>query len=134
MSCVTREVTLPVDADEAWETVTELDAWLVEDADLVLEPGSEGTLVLPDGSERSAVVEEVAPGERLAFWWWSAGEQATHVSLTLAPAVSGTRVVVVESGHTIGPLAVAGVGGGAGTLVGPRSLTRLRAAASLVCA
>ena len=36
MSCVTREVLLPLDADEAWETVTELEEWLVDDADLIL--------------------------------------------------------------------------------------------------
>ena len=104
MSCVTREVTLPLDADEAWDAVTELEEWLVDDADLELEPGEEGTLVLPDGSERRAVVEEVSPGERLTFWWWEGSEPATHVSLTLEPAVSGTRVVVVESGHAVGPV------------------------------
>ena len=104
MSCVTREVTLPLDADEAWDAVTDLDEWLVEEADLELEPGEEGTLRLPDGSERRAVVEEVEPGERLAFWWWEGTEPATHVSLTLEPAVSGTRVVVVESGYAAGPV------------------------------
>ena len=107
MSCVTREVTLPLDADEAWATVTELSEWLVEDADLALEPGEEGTLRLTDGEERRAVVEEVEPGERLAFWWWTGEESATRVELTLVPAVSGTRVVVVESGFTSGPMAIA---------------------------
>ena len=110
MSCVTREVTLPVGADEAWETVTELEAWLVEEADLALEPGEEGTLVLPDGEERTAVVEEVEPGERIAFWWWAGDEPATHVELTLVPAVGGTRVRVVESGHVVGPVASAAPG------------------------
>lgn len=120
MSCVTREVELPVGADEAWETVTELEEWLVDDADLVLEPGEEGTLVLPGGEERRAVVEDVEPGERLTFWWWAGDEPATHVELTLAPAVSGTRVRVVESGHVVGPVASA-----AASLV---------AASTLVCA
>jgi hypothetical protein len=104
MSCVTREVTLPVGADEAWETVTELDEWLVEDADVELSPGAEGTLTLPDGSERSVVVADVEEGSRLEFWWWTSGEPPTHVSLTLQPAVSGTRVVVVESGQVTGPV------------------------------
>ena len=107
MSCVTREVTLPVGADEAWETVTELDEWLVEDADLELEPGEEGTLRLAGGEERRAVVEDVEPGERLTFWWWAADEPATRVELTLVPAVSGTRVVVVESGRVAGPVCLA---------------------------
>jgi hypothetical protein len=104
MSCVTREVVLPVEAEEAWDTVTELDAWLADEADLDLEPGEEGTLVLSDGEERRARVEEVAPGERLTFWWWTEDERATHVELTLAPAVGGTRVRVVESGHAPGPV------------------------------
>src|SRR5688572_31777587 len=104
MSCVSREVELPLDADEAWEAVTELEAWLVDDADLTLEPGEEGTLRLPDGEERRAVVEEVEPHERLTFWWWASDEPATHVSLTLVPAVSGTLVRVVESGFAGTPM------------------------------
>ena len=110
MSCVTREVTLPLDAGEAWETVTELSGWLAEDADLALEPGEEGTLRLADGEERRAVVEEVEPGERLAFWWWAGEELATRVELRLEPAVGGTRVVVVESGYSMGPVAISGAG------------------------
>ena len=110
MSCVTREVTLPLDADEAWETVTELSEWLVEDADLALEPGEEGTLRLTDGEERHAVVDEVEPGTRLAFWWWATEELATRVELTLVPAEDGgTRVVVVESGYSMGPVAISGL-------------------------
>ena len=107
MSCVTRETTLPLEADEAWEAVTELEEWLAEDADLALEPGEEGTLRLPDGTERHAVVEDVEPGERLSFWWWTGDEPATRVELTLTPAVSGTRVVVVESGFAAGPVCLA---------------------------
>jgi Activator of Hsp90 ATPase homolog 1-like protein len=108
MSCVSREVELPLDADEAWEAVTELEGWLVDDADLTLEPGEEGTLRLPDGEERRAVVEEVEPRERLTFWWWGEDEPATHVSLTLVPAVGGTLVRVVESGYASAPYALAG--------------------------
>src|SRR5215208_1589578 len=99
MSCVRREVTLPLDASAARETVTELEEWLVDDADLDLEPGVGGTLQLHDGEQRRAIVEEVEPGERLAFWWWAGDAPATRVELTLAPAATGgTRVVVVESG------------------------------------
>jgi hypothetical protein len=108
MSCVTREVTIPLDAPEAWETVTELSEWLVEDADLALEPGEEGTLRLADGEERRARVEDVEPGERLAFWWWAGDEPATLVELTLQPADGGTRVVVVESGYSMGPVMISG--------------------------
>ena len=95
---------LPVGADEAWETVTKLEQWLVEDAEVELVPGAEGSVTLPDGSERSVVVADVDPGARLAWWWWTADEPATRVTLTLTPAVSGTRVVVVESGRVAGPV------------------------------
>jgi uncharacterized protein YndB with AHSA1/START domain len=105
MSCVTREIEIPLDADEAWDAVTSLDEWLVDDSDLALEPGEEGTLRLPGGEERFAVVEEVEVGERLAFWWWAGSEPATLVELTLVPAVGGTRVRVVESGYSVGPMA-----------------------------
>ena len=75
MSCVTREVTLPVDADEAWETVTELDEWLAEDADVELEPGRGGHAdACPTARSARVVVEEVEPGERLEFWWWADDE------------------------------------------------------------
>ena len=57
-----------------------------------------------DGSERSVVVADVEPGSRLEWWWWDGEQPATHVSLTLTPAVSGTRVVVVESGRVAGPV------------------------------
>jgi uncharacterized protein YndB with AHSA1/START domain len=108
MSCVTREVELPLDAAEAWDAVTELEDWLVDDADLALEPGEEGTLRLPGGEERRAVVEEVAPRERLAFWWWAGEAPATRVELTLVPAVGGTLVRVVESGFAPGPMMAVG--------------------------
>jgi hypothetical protein len=55
------------------------------------------------------VVEEVEPCERLTFWWWAEDEPATHVELTLVPAVSGTVVRVVESGYVTTPYALSGV-------------------------
>ena len=104
MSCITREIEIPLDAGEAWEAVTELEEWLVDDADLALEPGEEGTLRLPGGEERRAVVEQVEPNERLTFWWWAGEAPATRVELTLVPAVGGTVVRVVESGFAPGPV------------------------------
>jgi uncharacterized protein YndB with AHSA1/START domain len=100
---VTRDIVLPLERDEAWEVVSDPEAWLVESSDLELVPGAEGTLVLRGGAERFAVVEEVSPGERLAFWWNDGEALSTRVELTLDDAVGGTRVTVVESGHAVGP-------------------------------
>lgn len=99
---VTRDIVLPVGREEAWEIVCDPEAWLAERADLVLVPGAEGTL-----DERRVIVEEVTPGERLAFWWDDGDVLLTRVELTLDDAHGGTRVTVVESGHATGPVASA---------------------------
>ena len=49
---VTREITLPVDVEAAWEAVTDLERWLTEAGSLELEPGAAGELTLRDGETR----------------------------------------------------------------------------------
>ena len=64
---VARDITLPVDPDEAWEALTDpelLEQWF------------------GDG-DREAVIEEAEPGERLVFWWWEEGEPGSRVELRL---------------------------------------------------
>jgi Activator of Hsp90 ATPase homolog 1-like protein len=120
MSCVTREVLLEdLDPFEAWDAVVDMEAWLAEAVELELEPGAEGHFRLDDGSERRALVEEVDPGRALSWWWWSddADDLGTRVEVRLVEAVSGTRVVVVESGHAVGPVAAAARGIGCRTPV-----------------
>jgi uncharacterized protein YndB with AHSA1/START domain len=129
---VTRDVVLPgVDRDAAWEVVSDPAAWLAEVAELELRPGAEGVLVLEDGEERHTVVEEVTPGERLAFWWHDGETLSTRVELTLDEVQGGTRVTVVESGFAPQPMASA-TGAGAGLPLAaephgawPRLLARL---------
>jgi uncharacterized protein YndB with AHSA1/START domain len=94
---VTRDIVLPLGRDEAWEVVSDPEAWLAERADLELVPGAEGTL-----DERRTIVEEVDPGERLSFWWGDDGALLTRVELTLDDVRDGTRVTVVESGPAVG--------------------------------
>src|SRR4051794_4561189 len=93
-----RDIVLPLGRDEAWEVVSDPEAWLAEHADLELVPGAEGTL-----DERRAIVEQVDPGERLSFWWGDDGALLTRVELTLDDVRDGTRVTVVESGPVVGP-------------------------------
>jgi uncharacterized protein YndB with AHSA1/START domain len=105
MSCI-KEVVLPVEAEEAWEAVTEpdaLEAWLADEVELDLREGGAATFVLPGGEQRTAIVEEVSPGERWSFWWWTADAPGSRVTVELAPAVGGTRVRVTES--PVGPWA-----------------------------
>ena len=87
---VARDITLPVDPDEAWDALTDpelLEQWF------------------GDG-EREAVVEEAEPGERLVFWWWEEGEPGSRVELRLVAVPDGTRVSVREA--PVGPFALAG--------------------------
>jgi uncharacterized protein YndB with AHSA1/START domain len=107
MSCA-KEVVLPVAPDEAWEAVSDeraLEAWLADRVELDLRPGGDASFVLPDGEERRGMVEEVAPGERLTFWWWADGGESSRVTFELAPAVGGTRIRVTET--PAGPTALA---------------------------
>ena len=76
---VTREITLPVDPDAAWEAVTDLERWLTDDGSLELEPGAAGELTLRDGETRWATVEDVRVGEHLSFWWHAPDALATLV-------------------------------------------------------
>ena len=127
---VSREITLPVDRDTAWDAVSDLDRWLVEAGSLDLQPGAEGELTLPDGEVRFATVEDVQPGELLSFWWHGDGALATLVELKLVDAVAGdgTRVIVVESGYAGSPICGSPWAGGAQS--GPRALSGAAGTAS----
>src|SRR3954469_4347661 len=67
MSCVTREIVLPVPRERAWELVTEEDElreWLADDIEFEAE---EGAPMRAD--DRDGVVERVEPRELIVFSW-----------------------------------------------------------------
>jgi uncharacterized protein YndB with AHSA1/START domain len=109
MSDVTRDITLPLDPDEAWEALVEPD-WLGEEASLDPREGGSGHFVV-DGERRDAIVEAAVPGERLVFWWWTTDERGipetagSRVAFELDPVPGGTRVTVRES--LTGPVCLA---------------------------
>jgi uncharacterized protein YndB with AHSA1/START domain len=87
---VARDITLPVEPDEAWDALTDpelLEQWF-------------------GNGEREAVIEDAEPGERLVFWWWEEGEPGSRVELRLVAVPDGTRVSVREA--PVGPFALAG--------------------------
>lgn len=106
---VTRTVDVPADPERVWQRSVgdgaALGSWLGGQVELDLRPGGTGTLREPGGAAKRLVVEEVSPGERLAFHWWPAESEgrtpadagATTVDITLVPVPEGTRVTVTET-------------------------------------
>ena len=89
MSCVSREIVLPVPRERAWELVTEEDElreWLADDVEF--EPEEGAPLRFDD---REGVVEQVEPGERIVFTW-----EGSRVEWQLEDHIEGTRFVVTE--------------------------------------
>ena len=89
MSCVTREIVLPVPRERAWELVTdedELREWLADDVEFDAEEGAP-----MHADERDGVVEVVDEEERIVFRW---GESRVEWRLDDDPG--GTRFTVTE--------------------------------------
>jgi uncharacterized protein YndB with AHSA1/START domain len=92
MSCVTREIVLPVPRERAWELVTdedELREWLADDVEFEAE---EGAPLRAD--DRDGFVEEVDEHERIVFSWGG-----SRVVWQLEDHEDGTRFVVTEERH-----------------------------------
>ena len=103
---VERERTLEATPAEVWDAITDerlLSEWLADEAELDPEPGGAVRFRLGD-EERTGRIERLEVGRSLAFTWSRDGEGPSLVELTLEPAVSGTRLVVVERALS-GPLA-----------------------------
>jgi uncharacterized protein YndB with AHSA1/START domain len=101
MDAIEREVTLPVELEEAWELLTRpenLPGWLGAEVELDSTPGRPGRVVDHDGTVRRLITDTVDPGRRIAWRWWSDGDpdEVSHVEISLAPAEQGTSVRVVE--------------------------------------
>src|SRR5919202_2765530 len=89
MSCVTREIVLPVPRERAWELVTEEDElreWLADDVEFEPEEGAP-----MHADDRDGVVELVDAEERIVFSW---GE--SRVEWRLHDDPGGTRFTVTE--------------------------------------
>ena len=91
MPSVTREITLPVDPEEAWADVSDEDRlreWL--DPEVELDPREGGDVRI---GERSGTVTELEPGRRLGL-----DLDDTTIVFSVDPVEGGTRVRVTETG------------------------------------
>ena len=91
MPTVTREITLPVDPEEAWADVSEaerLAEWMDEDVELDLWEGGDVRI-----GDRAGTVHEIEDGRRLRF---TSGD--SEITFTVEPVTDGSRVRVTETG------------------------------------
>ena len=96
---VSRHVDLEAQVDEVWEALVgdeERGRWMGGDTELSAEPGGRGFIVDDDGRRREVLVEQVEPGRRLSFDWWTEDDAPSHVEFVLVPIPTGTRLTVIE--------------------------------------
>jgi uncharacterized protein YndB with AHSA1/START domain len=89
MSCVSREIVLPVPRERAWELVTEEDElreWLADDVEFEPEEGAP-----MHADDREGVVELIDAEERIVFRWGD-----SRVEWRLDDDPGGTRFTVTE--------------------------------------
>ncbi|HEX5173823.1 MAG TPA: SRPBCC domain-containing protein [Gaiellaceae bacterium] len=99
---VEREIVVPEEADEVWESLTDperLEEWFATEVELDARPGGAGVFRWSDGDERHAVVRELEEPERLVLDWDDGGS----VAIELESSETGTIVRVVESSPDFAP-------------------------------
>ncbi len=98
---VTRNVDLELSGEDVWYLVGDGNGWvewMVDEADVVVEPGAEGTVT--DGDiERGVRVTEVVEGERVCFVWWPSGDEdaTSTVELVVGSTTGGAALRIVET-------------------------------------
>ena len=107
---VEREAIFEAPPSEVWRALTDDDMlaeWLAEDAEVEAVPGGDVSFGCGD-DERRGTVQRVEEERSFAFTWARPGEDETLVEFTLEPAVTGTRLVVIER-TLAGPVALSGL-------------------------
>jgi hypothetical protein len=105
---IERELALPGTPAQLWPALTDpewLGSWLADEVALELRPGGEARFRFGD-EVRDGWVEEVSPPARgsapgttgrLCFWWQTADEAASRVSLELIGGDGPTTLRVIEA-------------------------------------
>lgn len=108
---IVRVAMIDAPLETVWIAVTDADhlgSWLSDAAEIDLRPGGVLTLTSAEHGTARGRVEKVEPPHAFAFRWDRAralGGETTLVEFVLAPAGSGTRLRVAETGagHSSSP-------------------------------
>ena len=76
---IERTTDLDLGIEELWDLISTPEgwsSWLVDDADLVVVPGSNG-VATQDGARRAVHVQTVERGRGLTFSWWDADDPSS---------------------------------------------------------
>ncbi len=93
---VQRDIDVDLPADDVWPLVGDgagWTEWLVDEADVVVEPGQEGSVV-DDGRRRAVRIDAVEPGESVTWSWWPVDQPAEASTVRLLVVPAGVRTVV----------------------------------------
>ena len=98
---ITRTVETDLDVEDLWSLVADGAAWaewMVDGADIEVDPGSRGTVV-DDGVAREVRIDRVEPSRSVSFTWWpqTRPDQTSAVELVVVPARTGSRLHVTET-------------------------------------
>jgi hypothetical protein len=96
---VRRDIDLDLPADDLWTVVTGgWEEWLVDAADVTVEPGGAG-VVRDDDEDREVRIDEVVDGERVSFEWWPASrpQDRSAVELVVLPTPAGAVLRITET-------------------------------------
>jgi hypothetical protein len=108
---ITRTIETDLELGELWSLVADGGGWvewMVDDADIDIDPGSHGTVV-DDGVARDVRIDHVDASRRVAFTWWpqSRPDQASTVELVVLPSATGSRLRVTETRASAGASSLA---------------------------
>jgi uncharacterized protein YndB with AHSA1/START domain len=101
---VSRSVDTELAPDELWALVVDGDAWaawMVDEADVTVEPGAGGRVV-DDGVGRTVHIDRLdddGDARRVGFTWWpdDRPDLVSAVELVVLPAATGSRLRVHET-------------------------------------
>jgi uncharacterized protein YndB with AHSA1/START domain len=110
LPAVQRSIDLDAPPEDVWKAIAEeslLREWLAPEVEIDLREGGEIACRYEDGEERRGTVAALEEAEGLAFEWQRDGAGPSRVEFLVDAVAGGTRLTVVETRLTAGPLLAA---------------------------